>query len=332
MLLLLNSWGSAIRELTVFGLPWLEFVGLVTTVQLLVYLVPEYLITIYKIWIAPALGYNADLKKMGQWAIVTGASDGIGKAYAEELGKIGLNVVLISRSKDKLDRVADGIEKSFGVKTKVVVVDFTEGISVYKKIEEEIQDLEIGTLINNVGMWYPFPKYFMELPDGDQYVQDMVLTNVFPVTMLSRMVIPQMAARRKGVIVNVGSCSGVFVGPLISVYVATKSYVDRLSQSLALEYEDQGIIIQSLLPGFVATKMSRISVPSFVAPSPAEYVRSAIKTIGVESRSSGYLFHRLCIRSFETLSYYYPDLFARFTMQIFSALREKERTGSVKID
>ncbi|CAG7821074.1 unnamed protein product, partial [Allacma fusca] len=94
---------------------------------------------------------GTNLTEMGKWAVVTGASDGIGKAFAEQLANLGLNIVLISRSKDKLDLVASNIGENT-VQTKVISVDFTHGVSVYDQIKEETEGMDIGVLINNVGI------------------------------------------------------------------------------------------------------------------------------------------------------------------------------------
>merc|ERR1712071_401737 len=120
-------------------------------------------------------------KKYGPWAIVTGATDGIGKEYARQLARSGINIILMSRSLDKLTRVAQEIEAEFNVETQVVQVDFSAGRSVFDKISESIQGKEIGILVNNVGV-------------------------------MCWLVLPQMLQRRKGAIINISSSSSL--GPL----------------------------------------------------------------------------------------------------------------------
>jgi len=85
-------------------------------------------------------------ERYGQWAIVTGATDGIGKEYAKELARLGVNIILISRNIDKLTQVAQEIEAEFHVDTQVVQVDFSAGRSIFEKIAESIQGKEIGIL------------------------------------------------------------------------------------------------------------------------------------------------------------------------------------------
>nr|KAF6484893.1 hydroxysteroid 17-beta dehydrogenase 3 [Rousettus aegyptiacus] len=106
------------------------------------------------------------LKSMGQWAVITGAGDGIGKAYAFELARQGLNVVLISRTLEKLQAIAVEIEVTTGSSVKIIQVDFTKD-DIYEYIKEELKGLEIGILVNNVGMLPSFlPSHFLNTP-GD---------------------------------------------------------------------------------------------------------------------------------------------------------------------
>ncbi|XP_018653400.1 putative steroid dehydrogenase [Schistosoma mansoni] len=90
------------------------------------------------------------LKQAGEWAIVTGATDGIGKVYAEELASDGLNIMLISRNEEKLLKVANEIERNYHVETRIVTADFTN-IDVYPRIQEAIDQLSsIACLVNNL--------------------------------------------------------------------------------------------------------------------------------------------------------------------------------------
>lgn len=100
-------------------------------------------ILIWKKLIAPNLGLGIDIRTQGKWAVVTGATDGLGKAYAKAFAKKGLDIVLISRSMSKLKDVAAEIEQEYGVETRVIEADLTEGQVVYAEIAKATQDLEV---------------------------------------------------------------------------------------------------------------------------------------------------------------------------------------------
>lgn len=94
--------------------------------------------------IAPGLGLGLNVATQGRWAVVTGATDGIGKAYAEALASRGLDVLLVSRSQDKLDQVAIEIKQRFGVEVRTLEADLTQGQTVYSKIATSVEELEVG--------------------------------------------------------------------------------------------------------------------------------------------------------------------------------------------
>nr|CAI5856497.1 unnamed protein product [Callosobruchus analis] len=217
----------------------------------------------------------------GDHTVVTGASDGIGKAYAEHLAKKGLNLVLISRTKTKLDDVAKDLEKKYNVETKTIAVDFTDTRSIYHDIDKQLTGLEIGVLINNVGMSYSHPEYFLENKDK--------------VTNMCKIVMPGMVERRKGVVVNISSTAAQIPSPMLTVYAATKSYVVKFSEDLATEYARYGITVQCLLPGYVVTNMSKIRSSTWMAPTPLKFVAEAMKTIGVREKTTGYFPHTLLV-------------------------------------
>lgn len=242
----------------------------------------------FRIWV---LGNGQLLSpKLGKWAVVTGATDGIGKSYAEELARRGFAMMLISRSQDKLDDVARSLEEQFRVETKTVAVDFGQS-DIYPKIEAGLAGLEIGVLVNNVGISYPYPEYFLHIPDLDNFITNMINVNITSVCQMTRLVLPRMAERSKGVILNISSASGMYPLPLLTVYSSSKAFVDFFSRGLQEEYRRQGIIIQSVLPFFVATKMTRIRKPTLDKPTPERYVAAELNTVGLQSQTNGYFPH-----------------------------------------
>ena len=114
------------------------------------------------------------------------------------------------------------LESQYKVNTKVIAIDFTQGVEIYERIRKELEGLEVGILINNVGMAYPYPEYFLDMPNGDKLCQDMIFCNVMSVTMMMRICMPGMAQRRRGVVVNMASLSALAPTPLMSLYGASK--------------------------------------------------------------------------------------------------------------
>ena len=125
-------------------------------------------------------------KRYGSWTVVTGATDGIGKAMAFELAKRGLNVVLISRSKDKLIECAAELTAKYPkVEVKILDVDFSDfSAAVRTRVTSFLEGLDVGVLVNNVGISYPFTKFFHEL--DDDRVEQLITLNVNSTTWMSR--------------------------------------------------------------------------------------------------------------------------------------------------
>ncbi|XP_046742553.1 very-long-chain 3-oxoacyl-CoA reductase-like [Diprion similis] len=247
----------------------------------------------WKKLIAPQLGLGLDVASQGRWAVVTGATDGLGKAFAEALAAKGLDILLVSRSLPKLEQVAADIKQRFGIETRVLEADLTQGQPVYSKIATCVEELEVGVLVNNAGTSYEHPEVFTNV--SEETIARILQLNVAGVTGVARAILPGMMERRKGVIINISSMSAAIPNPYLSVYSASKSYVDKLSADLAVEAAPRGVTVQCVLPGPVATKMSKIRRSTWMAPSPEKFVESSLKTVGIESRTTGYFPHSLLV-------------------------------------
>ncbi|XP_025835913.1 hydroxysteroid dehydrogenase-like protein 1 [Agrilus planipennis] len=233
------------------------------------------------------------VKKYGSWALVTGSTDGIGKAYAKELAKRGVNIILVSRSQEKLHATAKEIETQCGVKTKVIAVDFSQGPKAVETVRRELGSIPVGILVNNVGKQYSYPMYLGEVPD--QELWDIININVGAVTMMTKMIIEEMKNKGRGAIVNVSSGAELQPLPLMNVYSASKVYVKSFTMALRHEYSKYGITVQHLSPLFLNTKMNqfsnRLQESGLFVPDAETYAKSAVNLLGRVDHTTGYWAH-----------------------------------------
>jgi 17beta-estradiol 17-dehydrogenase / very-long-chain 3-oxoacyl-CoA reductase len=242
-----------------------------------------------KTWLVLAQTFvlpGKNLKKFGAtkgaWAVVTGASDGIGKEFALQLAAAGFNILLVARNEAALTSVATEIaSKTAGkVETRIQLVDFAKNdpaaLDAFKSV---VNGLEIGVLVNNVGKSHAMPTYFAET--SEQEMDDIVTINVSGTVHVTRAVLPGMIQRKRGLILNLGSFAGQVASPMLATYSGTKAFVSTFTSALAEEVRPHNISVQHLNTYFVVSKMSKIKRPSALVPTPAAYVRSALNKIGL---------------------------------------------------
>ncbi|CAD5116845.1 DgyrCDS5689 [Dimorphilus gyrociliatus] len=269
------------------------------------------------------LSNNFNFKACGEWAVVTGATDGIGKAYACQLAERGMKICLISRNPKKLARVAKELESQYNVETKTIAADCCK-TDIYETIDDELKEIDIGVLVNNVGIGLG-RNYVHNITDRND-IKNIIICNMLPLTMLSHSVLPSMIKKRNGIIINVGSISGTFVQPFKVIYGATKAYTDLFSRSLQEEVREFGIIVQSVLPSYVSTKLVGHMSVNFSVPLPEKYVRSALNTVGVESRTFGYIQHAL-----QGLIFNSPESFYHALMkQEYEEVKKSIKSNKIK--
>ncbi|CAN7039951.1 hypothetical protein IGI04_005975 [Brassica rapa subsp. trilocularis] len=236
-----------------------------------------------------------NLRRYGSWAIITGPTDGIGKAFAFQLAQKGLHLVLVARNPDKLKAVSDSIQaKHSTTQIKTVLMDFSGDIDAgVRRIKEAIEGLEVGILINNAGVSYPYAKYFHEV--DEELLGNLIKINVEGTTKVTQAVLVNMLKRKRGAIVNMGSGAAALIPsyPFYSVYAGAKTYVDQFSRCLHVEYKKSGIDVQCQVPLYVATKMTKIRRASFLVASPEGYAKAALRFVGYEPRCTPYWPHAL---------------------------------------
>ncbi|XP_069937667.1 very-long-chain 3-oxoacyl-CoA reductase [Cherax quadricarinatus] len=304
-----------------------EFIGKVAVALFIARIGWSLLKGVFGSFLAAAIRLNIDVKKTGEWAVVTGATDGIGRAYAFELARLGLKVVLVSRNPFKLQNVAAEINSKYGVDTKIIDVDFTKE-DIYERLESEVGKLDVGVLVNNVGMSYDFPEYFTDISDCQEMCDRLINCNIKSLTHMTRIVLPGMVERKRGVIMNLSSLSSIIPAPLLAVYGATKAYVQSFSVSLAAEIASKGVTVQCVMPGFVVSNMSRIRRPTLMAPTPTAYVKSTLRTVGIEKCTAGYFMHKIQVYFIEVAKMHFPGWI--LTHIVFSQLKAFRTRGHKK--
>ncbi|XP_076800014.1 very-long-chain 3-oxoacyl-CoA reductase-like [Clavelina lepadiformis] len=233
-----------------------------------------------------------NFSKYGKWSVVTGSTDGIGKETAIQLASRGQNIVLISRNEEKLRNVAIEIESKHNVQTKCLTIDFSDDEEIYDKIANFLQGLDVGTLVNNVGISQEI-ACFHEYPNLSKFLGDIIRLNVISVIKMTQVVLPGMVKRKRGLVLNLSSLMAVKPVKKYAMYSATKKFVDYFAQALSYEYESKGITIQSCMPGTVLTNITKNYEELQKMPSPETYCKSWLATIGKARWTHGYWKHAI---------------------------------------
>lgn len=181
------------------------------------------------------------------WALITGATSGIGKAYAAQLASMGYNLLLTGRREALLASFAQEL-KAQGVQVKLVIGDLTQS-EVVTKLLSEAADLELDWIVNNAGYGTDSP-FFSE--QTDELSRMINLHTQVPVR-ICHALIPKMIDNNRGFVVNVSSLASHFPLPGTLLYTSTKAMLHHFSLSLSLELDSTGIRVQSFLPGFTHT-------------------------------------------------------------------------------
>jgi len=191
----------------------------------------------------------------GKWALVTGASSGIGKAFAYELAWRGANLILSSRSEATLNEIARDVRERFKVEIEVVAVDLAASDSP-ERLFSEVKALNrtVRILINNAG----FGSYGRLQENSLEGHGRQILLNVFSPAILAQLFLPSMVAARDGAIINVASTAGFQPTPYMAVYGASKAFVLSFSEALWAENLNTGVRVLALCPGPVDTEFFKV--------------------------------------------------------------------------
>lgn len=188
---------------------------------------------------------------MSAAALITGASVGIGRELAFIAAENGYDLVLVARSAEQLQTVADEIGRKFGRKVAVFPADLSEPNAAHTLFDAVSKaGITIDVLINNAG--FGLLGKLWELPEDRQ--MQMVQLNIGALTQLTRLYLPDMVKRRTGYIMNVASTAAFQPGPLMSVYYASKAYVLSFSEAIHNEAKEFGVKVSCLCPGATRTE------------------------------------------------------------------------------
>jgi short-subunit dehydrogenase len=186
-----------------------------------------------------------------KYALVTGASSGIGYELAKLFAQDGKNIVVVARSQDRLEKLKTEIENKSGTKVIVLVKDLSKSDAPQEIFSElEKKSINIDVLVNNAG----FPVHGMFAETNLKEELDMIQVNITALTHFTKLFMKKMVENKSGWILNVGSTGSFAPFPTFSVYAATKAYVLSFSEAIANELQGTGVSVTCLCPGVTDTR------------------------------------------------------------------------------
>ena len=251
------------------------------------------------------------VEKYGKWAIITGATGGIGGAFAHEFARRGMNILIIARNPKKLEETKEGILKiNPTVKVEILVYDFSNqdkevSDKFYAELEEKAEEISkdggIGMLINNVGINQDDPEYLYAM--DKKVIQDIMQINIFGTVNMTRSILPILQRQKKGSVINISSGSGNHPTPLLSCYASTKVFIREFSQSLYYEMKEFGVNVLVLTPYYITTNMFP-GKAGYIACTPERFVKDVMLMHGRYS----WAYPWICHAFLGNLSVLYPKI------------------------
>ena len=184
-------------------------------------------------------------------ALVTGASSGLGRVYADRLAKQGYDLILVARRGDRLKEITESLQAKYGIKAKSLVADLSNPNDLKSVADVLSTDTTITMLVNNAGIATLAPVMSTEKADVDA-MNDI---NITALTALCYAALPKFKARNKGAFINIGSVLSFYSLPISSVYSGTKGYVMNFTRGLQAEVEGTNVFVQLVLPASTATEL-----------------------------------------------------------------------------
>ncbi len=194
------------------------------------------------------------LQQYGDTALITGATSGIGRAFARSLAEAGMNLILVARNGADLEALKEELESHAGIRVLLIAKDLSEPDAadvVAGGVEE--RGWHVDLLINNAGAG----RYGWFDEETMQHVSQIVLLNSYAPTLLARRFLPAMRERKRGAMIMVSGILADFSAPFFSVYSATKSYIQSFAQGLYGELRGSGVDVLALSPGYTLTNFAK---------------------------------------------------------------------------
>ncbi|KAL8735203.1 MAG: hypothetical protein Q9166_001079 [cf. Caloplaca sp. 2 TL-2023] len=227
------------------------------------------------------------------YAIITGASDGLGKEFALQLSRTPFNLLLISRTSSKLDTLASSIRSSNpNILVKTLAFDFStvndasssSSLQPLKTVIEELEDIAI--LINNVGKSHDIPVPFIQTDEKE--IRDIININCLSTLLTTSLVAPLMVRQKRGLILTMGSFGGLLPTPLLATYSGSKAFLQQWSTALGSELQPCGVAVELVQSYLVTSAMSKIRRSSLMVPSAKGFVRSVLGSVGRTRGAQGW--------------------------------------------
>lgn len=219
-------------------------------------------------------------------ALITGASAGIGAAFARAYAARGFDLALVARRKDRLEALAGELAHQHGVEAFAIAADLSAPEAQGPILDEvEARGRQVDVLVNNAG--FGIPRYFTDAPWSEQ--RDFLMTMAVAPCALAYAVIPGMAARRWGRIINVSSIAGFAPGVAANtLYPGVKGLMIKFSQALDAEYRDQGLKITAICPGATHSEFAaEAGYDHLVKPNPFTQTAERVVEIAITGNEAG---------------------------------------------
>lgn len=213
-------------------------------------------------------------------ALVTGASTGIGAAFAQRLAREHRDLVVVARNRERLEALARELHKEHGARVEVLAADLTDPAEL-QIVETVVEDADLELLVNNAGFGTVGSFAELDVAKEDEEVR----LNVVALLRLTRAALPGMIARHRGAVINVSSMAAFQADPYNATYGATKAFVNSFTEALSEELRGTGVAVQALCPGFTRTEFQERAgidvsgIPSMAWMSPEAVVEASLDAL-----------------------------------------------------